>query len=491
MSILGYSASYFLPQYWSGTPLYGEKIIPLLDYVLSSDYQHADRLALAFYDIENKYKNTGNLPIDKLEAIVEESGYGYIKNLLAPDEDSLRLLVYILVMIHELKGSKKGIETVLELLRTKEDAMELHILGDLHSSVESPGSFFNFSTNNFIMYSNFTVGDDSFDLSFNIRTGDNFNEPQCIASSNTYGFYLGIDDVGRIILRVGENTRGTRAWQTINDKTRFISNKVLSPNTSYKIRFRFSGYNYVVGVEHNENYSQYLSVDSAQGLGITGGSIALGLDVSTGTLQYPFNGLISIGTFNFIANNIKVTQWFETFPVGIEDTFSVDADLDVSLISEDFFVRFAKFVERYVYPSLRAFRVKMGLKAKITFLPWVRQKVNYVASNIGSDGYENFNVLTEDSTQERELYGVQDPVLYAWSYDDEHFVYTKVLDIYSVTTLYNKDNTIYRGDEFKIEPRVSTGEVTYEITYNEYNTHRATQEDIYAPVPFQTISNDD
>jgi hypothetical protein len=60
MSILGYSSSYFLPKYWANTPFYGEKLIPLLDYILSTDYVHTEQLATAFYNIESKYKNTAD-----------------------------------------------------------------------------------------------------------------------------------------------------------------------------------------------------------------------------------------------------------------------------------------------------------------------------------------------------------------------------------------------------------------------------------------------
>ena len=52
MSILGYSSSYFLPEYWAASPLYGEKIIPLIDYILSTDYTETDKLATAFYNLE-------------------------------------------------------------------------------------------------------------------------------------------------------------------------------------------------------------------------------------------------------------------------------------------------------------------------------------------------------------------------------------------------------------------------------------------------------
>ena len=85
MSILGYSASYFLPEYWSNTPLYGEKILPLIDYILSTDFVQADKLANAFYMIENKYKNTADLPLSAIQAIIEESGYSYVMDLLGED----------------------------------------------------------------------------------------------------------------------------------------------------------------------------------------------------------------------------------------------------------------------------------------------------------------------------------------------------------------------------------------------------------------------
>lgn len=483
MSILGYSAAYFLPQYWSETPLYGEKIIPLLDYVLSADYQHTEKLASAFYDIENKYKSTGNLPIDKIEAIIDESGYGYIRNLLGQDEDSLRLLVYILVLVHELKGSKKGVEAVLELLRTKGDAMELQVVGNPKVTYSRDVS--NFSINDYIVYSNFNVGNEPFDLSFTIKTGTSFDQEQCIASSFNYGFYLGINEEGKIVLKIGENVNGVRSWQKIDGQTTFTSTRVLLPNTTYTINLTFSGLDYVVDVIQDEVLKKYLIVESSQGLAITGGSIAVGLDVSTNENKNPFLGVISLPLFSVTAKNIKITQWFETFPVDIEDTFVIDADLDVNLISEDFFVRFAQFVERYVYPTLKAFRVRMTLKAKIVFLPWVRQKVNYIASNIGTGGYETFNVLLEDSTEDREMYGVQVPILYAWAYND-NVIYTKSTNIYAATVLYNSDRTVYAGSDFRVEEVVGTGEVTYKITYNGYDTIQSPQDDMYGPTPFET-----
>lgn len=485
MSILGYSSAYFLSQYWANTPLYGEKIIPLLDYILSTDYQYTDKLASAFYDIESKYKNTADLPIDKIEAIIEESGYSYVKDLLGRDEDSLRLLVFLLVLINELKGSKRGIETVLNLLRTRGDELELYIVGN--PSVTPAREVTNFSDTNYISYSNFTVGNNSFELTFNIRTDDTLDTDQCIASSPEYGFYLGINSDDQIVLKVGQAGSSGRSWQTFDGRNTNVSNKLLQPNTEYFIKFAFNGSAYDVSVSENDTvYSNFLSLESSTGLGITKGTLLVGIDGSTKVLRNPFLGVIKLGPLSVSANNIKITQWYETFPVDIEDTYSIEADVDVNLVSSDFFVQFAKFAERYVYPSLRAFKAKMALSSKITFLPWVRQKVTYVATNLGSSNYEAFQVLKGDSSDERELYNVvaDSPKLVAWTYNDE-LVYTKSQDINASTKLYNKDMTLYTGGNFKIKEV----EDTYKVVWRDIEASRATNEDIYA-TPFLTKKED-
>ena len=379
MSILGYSSAYFLPQYWVNTPLYGEKIIPLLDYILSSDYTHTDKLATAFYSVSNKYKNSADLPIDRIEAIIEECGYGYIRNLLGDDEDSLKLLVYILVMIHQLKGSKKGIETVLSLIRSASEGLELSIVGTpiISSTREVSG----FSLKDFIVYSNLSLGD-SFEINFQIKTGDSFTVEQCIASASDYGFYLGIDTNARLVLKLGKQSLVGRGWQEIEGKTKFISARQLNKNTAYYITLVYSGYDYIVKVSlDGEKYNYFIALDSSTPINLIGATLNLGIDRSTSTIQYPFKGSISLAPFTVSSKNVKVTQWYETFPVEEEDTFTVDAEVDIGLISTNFFINFAKFVEKYVYPTLKVFRAKLAMRSKITFLPYVRQSVIYVASN--------------------------------------------------------------------------------------------------------------
>ena len=379
MSILGYSAAYFLPQYWVNTPLYGEKIIPLLDYVLSTDYEKTEYLASAFYNIESKYKNTADLPIEYIEAIIEECGYGYIRNLLGQDKDSLKVLVYLLVMVHQLKGSSEGIKTVLQLLKSPEDALILSYVGN--PDVSAAGIVSDFSITDYVIYSNFSAAE-KFEINFQIKTG-NISSEQCIASSLEYGFYLGIDFEGHIVLKLGKQTSGQRAWQEVNGETTFKSARVLRPSTNYYITFSFDGNEYSVRVSTDgEKYNYYVAVPSATPLDIVGSYICIGIDKSTAVTQYPFKGEISLAPFTVASDNVILTQWFETLPVGPENTFSIESELNIGLISSSFFIQFAKFVEKYVYPTLISFKANLSLKAAVTFLPYARQRVTYIASNV-------------------------------------------------------------------------------------------------------------
>lgn len=113
--MLDRSVSYFLSQYWRNTPLYAEKIIPLLDTCLSNNFVLSDKVADAFYELANKYQNTAELPLENLKEFIREQGYGYILDLVLQDEDTIKLLWYMLVLIHQLKGSKDGILLVLSL----------------------------------------------------------------------------------------------------------------------------------------------------------------------------------------------------------------------------------------------------------------------------------------------------------------------------------------------------------------------------------------
>lgn len=125
--MLDRSVSYFLSNQWSNTPLYAEKIIPLLDTCLSSNFVLSNKVADAFYELTNKYQNTAELPLENLKEFIREQGYGYILDLVVQDEKTIKLLWYMLVLIHQLKGSKEGLLLVLSLLDNSFDPSKTSI----------------------------------------------------------------------------------------------------------------------------------------------------------------------------------------------------------------------------------------------------------------------------------------------------------------------------------------------------------------------------
>lgn len=198
--MLDRSVSYFLSNYWRNTPLYAEKIIPLLDTCLSNNYTLSDKVSSAFYELINKYQNTADLPTSILKEFIREQGYGYILDLVVQDEDSVKALWYLLVLIHQLKGTKEGLLLVLSLF------------------------------------------------------GDNFDP-----------------------------------------------------------------------------------------------------------------------------SKTKINQWFETIPVGKENTFTIDSTIDISKLGEGFFSKFQTFVANYVYPEMLALKVKHSIDGRITHRPYARVKMQYGA----------------------------------------------------------------------------------------------------------------
>ena len=206
--MLDRSVSYFLSQYWRNTPLYAEKIIPLLDNCLSNNYTLSDKVAKAFYELTDKYKNTANLPVSVLKEFITEQGYGYILDLVVQDEESVKALWYLLVLIHQLKGTKEGLYIVLSLFDT-----------------------------------------------------------------------------------------------------------------------------------------------------------------------------------NFDPEKTTITQWYETMPVGKENTFRMESAIDISKLGEGFFKKFQTFVTNYVYPEMLALKVNHNVDGRITYRPWARVKIDYIAGFNTPDGY--------------------------------------------------------------------------------------------------------
>lgn len=394
MSILGYSASYFLPEYWANTPFYGEKIIPLLDYVLSTDFANSDKLASAFYMMENKYKNTPDLPLEALEAIIEESGYSYVQSLLGRDEESIRLLVYLLVLIHQLKGTKKGLEVVLNLLRRSVDPMTSSIIGEL--TRDPFENLSNFTEKDYLVYKGFTTDQGPFEIKVKFSLKPPFAE-QCILSSDSYGLYLGISKEGKIVFSAGSNR------QNFNIVDRELSKTMIQGNTWYYAKVSYDGYEYSVKLsEDDKKYFTYINVLSPEPTEIHQGRLYFGIDNSTGTPKSPFQGLLNISPLPVDVSNVIITQWFEQFPVDDENTFLVRADLDVNLVSTNFFANFANFVRRYVYPSLKAFEANLVFKNSLTIIPYSRQKITYIANGDLRE-FMRFYVKEFESSETSEL----------------------------------------------------------------------------------------
>ena len=390
MSILGYSAAYFFPEYWASTPLYGEKIIPLIDYILSADYEKADTLANAFYMMENKYKNTGDLPIECIKALIEESGYTYIMDLLGEDENSLRLLVYLLVMVNQLKGTGLGIEVVLNLLKRDTDPMTLVTIG---SPTLNNGLVSDFSVEDYVFYEGFSVDSDPFEILFPIRTGNLIGE-QAIASAGLYGFYLGVDSQGHVILTLG--SKDSNSWDIL-DRVNGTSAGVLTPNTNYYLKLTYDGYEYVLKVStDNKKFTDYIVCSDTTPLQLHQTRIYLGVSDAEGTIENPFKGYIDLTPFSTSIRNIQITQWFEELPVEEENTFRVKADIDLGIVSSDFFQKFSTFVKKYVYPTLKSFKADLKLQSNLTFLPYSRQRITYVASGEADDA------LIEEKVRELE-----------------------------------------------------------------------------------------
>lgn len=111
--------SHYLGSYWRSTPLYAEKIVPLLDYCLSNNYVFTDKMSSAFYELINKYQDTAQLPVENLREFINEHGYGYIADLFENNTENLKLIVYLLALIHELKGTVIGLRLILDLLSSE------------------------------------------------------------------------------------------------------------------------------------------------------------------------------------------------------------------------------------------------------------------------------------------------------------------------------------------------------------------------------------
>ena len=400
MSILGYSTSYFLPSYWADTPLYGEKIIPLLDYLLSTEFEGSDGLAQAFYNVTGKYKNTTDLPIGVVEEIIDENGYSYVKALLGDDEEGLRLLLTLMVLIHELKGTKLGIQVVLNLLKRDNSIIVMQVIGK--ANVDSEKNASNFSLSNYVVFKNYSAEGNEFEIDLRV-SGFNLSEEQCIVSVADYGLYIGIDREGHLVLSLGSDRL---SWNILNNVS---SSRVLVPGSLYYLKLQYDGYEYSLKVSTDgKNYTTWISEESSTSLGIYRGTMYLGVDYSEGVLKSPFSGVINFSDFSVETKDTEIIQWFEQTPVEAENTFIIKTEIDTTLVSSEFFRNLANFIRRYVYPTLKAFTAKLTFNSYLTFLPYVRQRVMYVAQEVVEGGTTYLVKHTPDSAEATDTFYVSD-----------------------------------------------------------------------------------
>ena len=123
--MLGRSVTDYLPSFWATTPFYSEKLVPLLDTYLSVSSPHANKLALAYYDIWNKYVKPEDMQDDSIREYIKDHGYGYLLNLLNDSSESLKELLMVLPIIAMLKDSRQGLEIVFSLLKADESSITI------------------------------------------------------------------------------------------------------------------------------------------------------------------------------------------------------------------------------------------------------------------------------------------------------------------------------------------------------------------------------
>ena len=74
-------------------------------------------MSQAFYEIIDKYQNTADLPVENMKEFIKEQGYGYIADLFEDKPENLKLVIYLLALIHELKGTEAGVKLIIQLFQ--------------------------------------------------------------------------------------------------------------------------------------------------------------------------------------------------------------------------------------------------------------------------------------------------------------------------------------------------------------------------------------
>lgn len=95
-----------------------------VDYLLSVDFPDADKMALRFEAVKNKYISPQDVPLEDIYAILDETGYKYIIDVMNLDENSLKAFLSFITFIHINKGTRRGLEFVFRLLNMEYEVTE-------------------------------------------------------------------------------------------------------------------------------------------------------------------------------------------------------------------------------------------------------------------------------------------------------------------------------------------------------------------------------
>jgi hypothetical protein len=99
----------FLPEKLRGQPIY-PKITAMLDHILTGSIQE-------FEDVRLKYAGQDVLRNDVVKEIVSELGFEYVKNVMDTITNfEFNLLLQFIALLNILKGSRQGLDLILQLL---------------------------------------------------------------------------------------------------------------------------------------------------------------------------------------------------------------------------------------------------------------------------------------------------------------------------------------------------------------------------------------
>lgn len=94
------------------------KVAELLNFIV-------DKFNTDYGDILNKYKNPSDVSEDVISVIIRENGFSYIANIAANLTDTdTNILLNFMSLLHFMKGTRAGLELVLEVLGFKAEIVE-------------------------------------------------------------------------------------------------------------------------------------------------------------------------------------------------------------------------------------------------------------------------------------------------------------------------------------------------------------------------------